>query len=55
MGMPTSDLQYLFYLQMQQNNEKKINLKFQNCDILFEMFWKKLKTFLVWNPISFSL
>jgi len=39
MGAPTSDLQSFFELQMQQSNEKKKkNLKFQNYDILFEMF-----------------
>jgi hypothetical protein len=38
MGAPTGDLQYLLEFQMQQSNEKKINLRIQNCDILFEMF-----------------
>jgi hypothetical protein len=38
MGVPTNNLQYLFDIQMQQNNEKLFNFKFQNCDILFEMF-----------------
>jgi hypothetical protein len=38
MGAPTSDLQYLFEIQMQQSNEKKKKFKIQNCDLLFEMF-----------------
>jgi hypothetical protein len=38
MGAPTSNLQCLYDLQMQQNNEKIVNFKFQTCDILFEIF-----------------
>jgi len=34
---------------------KKSNLNIQNCDILFQMFWKKnFKPSLVLNPMSFK-
>jgi len=36
----TKDIQNLFVFQMQQNNNKII-LTFENCDILFQMFFKK--------------
>jgi hypothetical protein len=42
MGAPTSNLQYLFEFQMQQNNEKNKNLKIKKtmifCLKCFELF-----------------
>jgi hypothetical protein len=55
MNAPTSDIQYLFQIQIQQNNDKRIYFKIQNCDILFQMFWKKTLKFSSLKPHIFFI
>jgi hypothetical protein len=43
------------YYKCNKTMTKECNLKIWNCNILFQMFWKKIfKPFLISNPISFS-
>jgi len=51
MGVPISDLQYFFEIQMQLNNEKQLNLKFGNY---FNKFVTKHEPLYTKQPISSS-